>query len=100
MFRDKFGFAEHQEKATTGLGYKLVLTRNIGHSVLNKDNATNLGNINFNVFEWYVPQFKPSIPQQSIISKQISCKVPTDLQYVEGCVFGKKWILQTFGVLN
>ena len=26
--RDFFGFAEHQETATCGLGYKLTLTRN------------------------------------------------------------------------
>ena len=28
MLKDVFGFAEHQEKATYGLGYKLTLTRN------------------------------------------------------------------------
>ena len=28
MLRDDFGFAEHQKKATQGLGYKLTLTRN------------------------------------------------------------------------
>ena len=27
MLKDVFGFAEHQEKATYGLGYKLTLTR-------------------------------------------------------------------------
>ena len=27
MLRDIFGFAEHQQKATYGLGYKLTLTR-------------------------------------------------------------------------
>ena len=26
--KDIFGFAEHQEKATYGLGYKLIVTRN------------------------------------------------------------------------
>ena len=28
MLKDIFGFAEHQEKGTFGLGYKLTLTRN------------------------------------------------------------------------
>ena len=37
-----FGFAEHQETATYGLGYKLTLTRNFDNTVLNKDNATPL----------------------------------------------------------
>ena len=39
--KDIFGFAEHQEKATYGLGYKLALTRNSDNVVLNKANAVN-----------------------------------------------------------
>ena len=41
MLKDIFAFAEHQEKATYGLGYKLTLTRNTDNAVLNKDNAIN-----------------------------------------------------------
>ena len=41
-FKKVFGFAEHQVKATFGLGYKLTLTRNTDNSVLNNDNATNI----------------------------------------------------------
>ena len=37
--RDIFGFAEHQEKGTYGLGYKLTLTKYTDNAVLNKDNA-------------------------------------------------------------
>ena len=40
-----FGFAEHQEKATYGLGYKLTLTRNNDNAVLNKANATPDGKV-------------------------------------------------------
>ena len=40
-FRDIYGFADHQEKSTSGLGYKLTLTRNTDNAVLNKANATN-----------------------------------------------------------
>ena len=36
MLRDIFGFAEHQEKATYGLGYKLTLTRNKDDAVIDK----------------------------------------------------------------
>ena len=42
---DIFGFAKHQEKAIFGLGHKLTSTRNCDISVLNKDNATNIGEI-------------------------------------------------------
>ena len=41
--KDIFGFAEHQEKATYGLGYKVTLTRNSDYTVLNKTNATAIG---------------------------------------------------------
>ena len=36
MLKDVFGFAEHQEKATFGLGYKLTLTRNKDEAVIDK----------------------------------------------------------------
>ena len=39
--RDFFGFAEHQQTATYGLGYRLALTTNTDNALLNKDNATN-----------------------------------------------------------
>ena len=41
--KDIFGFAEHQEKGTYGLGYKLTLTRNTDNAVLNKHNAAVVG---------------------------------------------------------
>ena len=39
--KDLFGFAEHQEKNTYGLGYKLTLTRASDNAVLNKRNKRN-----------------------------------------------------------
>ena len=50
--KDFFGFAEHQEKATYGLGYKLTLTRNNDNAVLNKANATPDGKVIINGIEW------------------------------------------------
>ena len=41
FLKDIFGFAEHQEEATFGLGFKLTLTRNGDNFVFNKDNAIN-----------------------------------------------------------
>ena len=54
-------FAEHQEKATSCLGYKLVLTKNVDKTVLNKDNATNKAKIKINAMEWCVLHYTPSI---------------------------------------
>ena len=77
--KDVFGFAEHQEKATYGLGYKLTLTRNIYNAVLNKTNATAISKIKINSIELYVPQYIASLKEQGILMKQIHDKIPTEL---------------------
>ena len=97
--KDVLGFAEYQEKGTYGLGYKLTLTRNTDNAVLNKANAINNGKIRIKALEWYVPHYTPSIHQQSILSKQILNKTPTQIQYPERSVFMKEvntQILWTF----
>ena len=77
MFKDIFGFAEHQGKATYGLDYKLTLTKTSDNSVLIKGIATNIGKIKIISIEWYVPHYTSSIPQQALLSKQILGKTPT-----------------------
>ena len=88
--KDVFGFAEYQEKGTYGLGYKLTLTRNTDNAVLNKGNAINNGKVKINALEWYVPHYTPSVLQQSILSKQILNKTPTQIQYPERSVYMKE----------
>ena len=88
--KDVFGFAEHQEKATYGLGYKLTLTRNSDNAVLNKVDATVLGKVKINAIEWYVPHYTASMSQQAVLSNQIVNKIPTELQYIERSVFMKE----------
>ena len=94
--KDVFGFAEYQEKATYGLGYKLTLTRNSDNAVLNKGKAINHGIIKINAIEWYVPHYTTSMQQQSIISKQILNKTPTEIKYPERSVFMKEVNTQNF----
>ena len=94
--KDVFGFAEYQEKCTYGLGYKLSLTRNSDNSVLNKGNAINNAKIKINAIEWYVPHYTPSMQQQSILSKQIINKTPTQVQYPERSIFMKEVNTQNF----
>ena len=91
-----FGFTEYQEKATYGLGYKLTLTRNSDHAVLNKGNAINSGKIKINAIECYVPHYTPSMQQQNILSKQIINKTHTQIQYPERSVFMKEVNTQNF----
>ena len=90
MLEDVFGYAEHQEKATYGLGYKLTLTRNKDDAVTNKSNAIADATIKIDHIHWYVPHYTPSIQQQSTLSKQILSKTPTQLKYVERSVFLKE----------
>ena len=92
--KDVFGFAEHQEKATYGLGYKLILTRNSDNAVLNKADATVLGKVKIIAIEWYVPHYTASMSQQAVLSNQIVNKIPTELQYIERSVFMKEVNIQ------
>ena len=94
--KDVFGFAEYQEKGTYGLSYKLTLTRNTDNAVLNKANGINNGKIKINAIEWCVPHYNPSMQQQSILSKQILNKTPTQIQYPERSVFMKEVNTQNF----
>ena len=94
--KDVLGFAEYQEKGTYGLGYKLTLTRNTDNAVLNKANAINNSRVKINALVWYVPHYTPSIQQQSILSKQILNKTPTQIQYPERSVFMKEVNTQNF----
>ena len=94
--KDIFGFAEDQEKGTYGFGYKLTLTRNTNNAVLNKDNAINNGRVKIKAIEWYVPHYTPSIQQQTILSKQILNKTPTQIQYPERSFFMKEVNTQKF----
>ena len=96
-----FGFAEHQEKAICGLGYKITLTRDTDNAVLNKENAINKAKVKIIAVEWFKPHYTPSISNPVILSQQISSKAPTELQYVERSVFFlKKKILKIYGLLN
>ena len=87
MLKDVFGFAEHQEKATYGLGYKLTWTRNKDEAVADEAGATADARNKIDHIHWYVPHYIPSMQQQSIISKQFLNKAPTELRYVERSVF-------------
>ena len=90
MLKDVFGFAEHQEKATYGLGYKLTLTRNKDEAIIDKVGSIAEARIKIDHIHWYVPHYTPSMSQQGIMSKQISNKTPTELRYVERSVFMKQ----------
>ena len=96
MLEDLFGFAEHQEKATNGLGYKLTLTRNKDEAVIEKVAGIAHARIKIDHIHWYVPHYTLSMSQQTIMSKQILNKTPTELRYVERSDFMKEVNNQNF----
>ena len=73
MLKDIFGFAEHQEKGTYGLGYKLTLTGNSVNAVLNKGNAINNAKLKINSIDWYVTNYTPSFAHEKKINES-DCK--------------------------
>ena len=88
--KDIFGFAEHQEKGTYGLGYKLTLTRNTDNAVLNKDNAVANGRVKINSLDWYVPHYSTNLEEYTKLMTQIKKNAPTLLHYPERSVFMKE----------
>ena len=94
MLKDIFGFSAHQLKATSGLVYRLILTRKSDKVVLIKDKAIHIGKIKINAIDWCVPHFTPSISQQTILSNQDLVKTPTEFQCVERFVFMKEFNTQ------
>ena len=87
--KDIFGFAEHQEKGTYGLGYKLTLTRNTDNAVLNKAAATNNAKVKINSLDWYMPHYSPNLEEYIKLMQQIKKNSPTLLHYPERSVFMK-----------
>ena len=90
MLKCIFGFAEHQEEATFGLGYKLTPTRNEDDAVIDKAAGIADARIKIDHIPWYMPHYTPSTQEQSILSKQILSKMPTELRYFERSVFVKE----------
>ena len=88
--KDIFGYAEHQEKGTYGLGYKLTLTRNTDNVVLNKAAATNNAKVKVNSLDWYVPHYSPNLEEYNKLMNQIKKNSPTLLHYPERSVFLKE----------
>ena len=61
--KDIFGFAEHQEKGTYGLGYRLILTRNSDNAILNRTGTTVIGRIKINTLDWYLPHYTANLEE-------------------------------------
>ena len=59
------GYADCQELATYGLGYRFILTRNTDNAVVNKAAETNNAKVKINSLDWYVPHYTPNLEEYS-----------------------------------
>ena len=73
--KDIFGFTEHLEKGTYGLGYKLTLTRNTDNAVLNKDNAVANGRVKINSLDWFTIKLRYFFARSSTTCRSYRKKV-------------------------
>ena len=69
---------------------KLTLTRSKDEAVIDKPVGIADARIKIDFIHWYVPHYTPSLQQQSILSKQILRKTPTEVRYVERSVLMKE----------
>ena len=83
MLKYVFSFAECQEKATYGLGYKLTLTSNTDEAVIDKAGGIADARIKIDHIHWHIPHYRASIQQQSTLVKRIVNKTSTELRYIE-----------------
>ena len=97
--KDVFGFAEHRETGTSGLGYRITLFRNFDNAVLNKDNATNNGRNKKDAIEWSVPYYIPSL-EDCKKKNQTRQKTATELHYPEMSAFMKEVNTHNFWTFN
>ena len=88
--KDVFGFAEHHDNFTYGLGYKLTLQRNSDNHVLGHPAGANdaaslalTGRVIIDDISLYVPHYTPSKSNQKMLLGHIVSKTPTDLSYIK-----------------
>ena len=97
MMKDIFGFVEHQEKVTYGLGYILTQARNKDEAVIDKAVGIADSRFKIDLIHCYVGQYIPGIQQKGVLSKQIQSKRPTELESFERTVFMKKYLIRIYG---
>ena len=90
FLKDNFGFAEHQDNCTCGLGYKLTLQKNNDNHELSypaqANDAINLalaGRVIIKDLSWYVVHYTRSISNQKFLWDYITSKDPTELAYIK-----------------
>ena len=84
--KDVFGFAEHHDSCTYGLGNKVTLQRNSDNHVLSHPAQANdaaivasAETVIIDDISWYVPHYTPSISNQNLMLSNIAFRNPIEL---------------------
>ena len=107
-----FGFSEHQDNCTYGLGYTLTLQRNSDNHVLSHpaqaidaDYLVLARRIYINDISLYIPHYTPNISNQKLMLGHIVSRSATELSYIKSASYMKdvttenNWIFE-LGVGN
>ena len=88
--KDVSCFAEHQDKCTYGLGYKLTSQKSSDNHVLSHPAGANgaanhalAGVVTIDDISLYVPQYTPIISNQRLMFGHFVCKAATELSYIQ-----------------
>ena len=80
LSRDVFGFAEHQENGTYGIGCKSMLKRN--DDVLNRAAPTEEGKTTMTDISWFVRQYISNVIPEEILTEHNISRVPIEKAYI------------------
>ena len=98
--RDVFGFAEYQEKATYGLGYKLTLTGNKDVAVIDKAAGIADARNKVDHIQWYVPHYTRFFRNKLLCLIKFWVKHPQNSDKLNNLFSWKKWKIKTYGTLK
>ena len=85
--KDVFGFAEHQEIATKGLGYELTLQRKSDNHLLCHEDGTDAeklalaGRVIISGISSYVLHYTPNLSEKNLMVEHFVYRVATELTY-------------------
>ena len=87
--KNVFGFSEHQENATYGLGHKLTLKKNTDNVAIIRSAATADAKLFVKYINQFVPRYVPNTTQERILAEQIVCRAPIQLTTLKNLFFKK-----------
>ena len=100
LLGDVFGFAEHQRKATDGLGFKLELTRNTDEAVLDKTAGLVMLEKNLIVYTGTFLKIHLPFNKKVYWPNRFQVRHPWSYDFLSDLFKWKQWIIRIYGISN